>query len=308
MKKVVPALLLLVITLAGNAQTAQFSAQTDTNRILIGEQLTLSLRAEVPKESEFTWPVMADTIQGLEIVAAEKIDTNTKGQTWTILQNIRLTSFDSGYTAIPPLDLAVNGEKITSPAIAIEVAMPPLSEQQEMYDIKEPLEPPFNWLALILWAAGLLLLAALVFFLVRWLSKRKKQEKLTPEQRLSPYEYAQLQLKELEKEQLWQAGKTKEYYSRLTDILRLYLERQMHINAMESTADEVIRKVQALGLPSELNLKVAQLMHLSALVKYAKEKPGAPENERSLATVKDFLEHTKPAEEMEAAEKKEQGV
>src|SRR5690606_2418017 len=139
-------------------------------------------------------------------------------------------------------------------------------------------------------------------FFIKWLKKRKNRVELTPEQMLTPYEYAQLQIGEIEKEQLWQAGKIKEYYSRLTDVMRLYMERQMGINAMESTADELIDNMKERRLATELKEKVDRLLHLRALVKYAKEKPSVSQNENALTTVKHFLEQTKPAEKEENAE------
>ena len=59
-------------------------------------------------------------------------------------------------------------------------------------------------------------------------------------------------LAELEREELWQKGELKAYYSRLVDILRIYLERQMSIQAMESTAEEIIGDLEDQNLPKDL--------------------------------------------------------
>ena len=284
----------LLLSLVGKAQNLSFSATADTDRILIGQQITLTLKGSVPEGTQFTWPTLPDTLKGLQVVAAGKLDTLPENGNWQLSQQLRLTSFDSGYTAIPALALSANDKSVSSPAIAVQVGMPKLKADQDLYDIKKPLEPPFDWLPILSWGGGILAGAGLLIWLVIWLLRRKKQPKLTPEQRLSPYEYAQKQLKELEKEQLWQAGKIKEYYSRLTDILRLYLERQMNVNAMESTADEVIEKVESLGFDTRINEKIAALMRTSAMAKYAKENPGPATNERSMATVQEFLEETRP--------------
>lgn len=301
MKKLLSILILLISVVAW-AQPVRFSAEIDTNKILIGDQFTLQLKGEVAEGTNFQWPIIPDTVSGLDFVDISKIDTLSKDGVWKLSQKLTLTSFDSGYVAIPPLTLKAGNDEASSQAMAVAVEFPQLSEEQDLYDIKEPLEPPFNWIPILIGVAIVLVLGAAIWFLLQWLKKRKNRVELTPEQMLTPYEYAQLQMTEIEKEQLWQAGKIKEYYSRLTDVMRLYMERQMGINAMESTADELIEKMRGIRLPKELQERIDELIHLSALVKYAKEKPGVGQNESALKTVKAFLEQTKPAEKEENAE------
>ncbi len=305
MKRLLNTIFLLTICTVAFSQSPHFTANADTNRILIGEQIVVTLKASLPKNSKFTWPVYTDTIKGLELVESGKLDTITSGDEWELTQNLTITSFDSGYVAFPPLLLNIGNQKVTSPAIAIEVGMPTLKPEQELYDIKAPLEPPIDWIPILLWTLGIIALIVGIVLLVNWLQKRKRTVKLTPEQKLTPYEFALWQIREIEKEQLWQAGKTKEYYSRITDVLRLYMERQMGINAMESTADEIIQKIQILALPSELHQSSIELFHLSAMVKFAKKKPGTEEHERSMTVVKAFLNHTKPVEEKNESETKQ---
>lgn len=293
---------ILAISASAGAQQLSFSADIDTNKILIGDQFKLQLSAEVNEGTSFQWPIIPDTISGLDFVNISKIDTTTEDGIWKLRQTLTLTSFDSGYVAIPPLTLKAGNDEASSQALAVAVEFPQLDEKQEYFDIKEPLEPPFNWRPILIGAAVVIVLGAAIWFLLQWLKKRKNRVELTPEQILTPFEYAQLQISEIEKEQLWQAGKVKEYYSRLTDVMRLYMERQMHINAMESTADELIEKMQELRLHSGLQNRIDQLLHLSALVKYAKEKPGVAQNEEALKTIQEFLQQTKPAEKEENAE------
>lgn len=300
MKRLIAAILLVLSGQQLSAQRASFTTEADTNRILIGEQVQLQLEARLPENSEFTWPVLPDTIPGLEVVKASAIDTISKDGFWTIRQNYRLTSFDSGYTAIPPLDLQVGNKTYTSAAIAMMVSLPEMSEEQDMYDIKAPREAPFNWQRLLVLVGLGILLAAVIITIIYFLRKRRKGPAPEPEHHLPPYEFAMMQLHELEKEQLWQSGRIKEFYSRLTDILRLYLEREKGIPAMESTADEVSDQVSQMRLSKEMKQQVKDLMSLSAMVKYAKEKPGTAANERSLETVRQFLEETKPVEEKNA--------
>ncbi len=308
MKKLIASCLLIIQSALLYGQSATFTSSADTNRILIGEQIVVKLKANLPQGAQFTWPVYADTVKGLELVEQGKLDTTTSGENLELTQKLTITSFDSGYVAFPPMELLLSGKRLSAPAIAIEVGMPQLQPEQDIYDIKEPLEAPFDWLPILLWILGAVLIVIGIIVFIQWLKNRQKQEKLTPEQKLTPYEFAMWQLQEIEKEQLWQAGKVKEYYSRITDVVRLYMERQMRINAMESTADEVIQKMNGLGLPEDLNRRSAELFRLSAMVKYAKKQPGREEHEAAMHTVKAFLEYTRPAEANKETKKEQPEV
>ncbi len=280
----------------------QFSAEADTNRILIGEQIMLSLKAKIPQKTDFQWPAWPDSIVGIELVEAQKLDTVSDKGYWRLRQNLILTSFDSGVAAIPPLTFSANGQSAVSQSIGISVSFPELSEEQDYYDIKKPLEPPFVWTPYIYGALILVALIGLVILAIYFIKKPKKPAQPTLQQKLTPYEYAQYQLRELEKEQLWQAGNLKEFYSRLTDILRLFLEKEKRMNAMESTADEVIEQIRTLPISSELKERTARLFMRSSLVKFAKEKTGAAENEQSMRTADQFLTALKPSEKKENVE------
>ena len=122
---------------------------------------------------------------------------------------------------------------------------------------------------------------------------------LEPEAGMSPYEWAQAQIGRLREEQLWQQGKVKEYYSRVTDIMRRYIEGQMGRPAMESTAYEVVEIIRSMNPEKELMDQCEALMELSIGVKYAKQTPKESDHHQALASLERFLEYYKPREEKE---------
>tara|TARA_Y100000588_G_scaffold28312_1_gene27698 strand:+ start:641 stop:1564 length:924 start_codon:yes stop_codon:yes gene_type:complete len=285
---------LLFIALSGvlKAQPFSFRAEADTNFILIGEQFTVTLTADLDEATSYSWPAFPDSTEGLELVEASSVDTLEKGGRWILEQQLTITSFDSGYFAVPPLTLVVQGQAANTEAIGIAVRFPDLSQREDIYDIKKPLEVPLNW-----WLIALYVLSGLaVILLLVWLwyhnRKKGKAQPTAPELQIPPHKYALMQLAELEREELWQKGELKAYYSRLVDILRIYLERQMSIQAMESTAEEIIGDLEDQNLPKDLFEELKHTLRLSAMVKFAKEKPGPGENEEALKTVRHFIEHT----------------
>jgi hypothetical protein len=274
-----------------------FQVQADTNRILIGEQIRLELQAVIPEDAKVIWPFLADSLASFEIVKKGTLNEEMSGGQKTLTQEIFITSFDSGYAFIPAINLQVGDQRLESQAIGVLINIPVVEEVEDYYDIKEPIDPPLNWpliIGLILFLIGI---GAVIYWVIGRLQKRKHQAVLPPEESVTPYEWARMQLEQLREEQLWQNGKVKEYYSRVTDIMRRYIERQMGHPAMESTAYEVVEIIRSLKPGKELMAGCESLMELSIGVKYAKQTPSESDHHRALATLEDFLEEYKPKEE-----------
>lgn len=297
MKNLTAAILLLFnATLL--AQSPSFGLEADTNTILIGEQVKLKLNATIAASEPFQWPVLPDTISRLVLVEVGPLDTVEMKETLQLQQLLTITSFDSGTVAVPALQLKVGNDSAFSEPLAIEVGLPEVADDENFYDIKAPLDAPFSLWDYAYW----LLLPALILLvglLVWWFIKRREGQgsPAKKEPALPPYDLAMRQLQELEDEKLWQDGKVKLYYSRLVDVLRIYLEREFAIKAMESTAGEVAQKINRFSLPELSDLQ--NMLATSAMVKYARENPLPEENRRALELVRIFVDrtHVKPKEE-----------
>jgi len=296
MKKV----FLLFISLCSilvSAQKTSFSLQADTNSILIGQQINLHLEGKIEAGAEYQWPLLPDTIKGLSIIEEGKIDSLIENNQLILRQNLSISSFDSGVVHIPSLALVSTNDSAFSQGFIISVDLAQAQEDTELYDIKGPKEAPFDWLKWLYIALGAIALLALVF----WLIKRYQTKKQAPEKTvipsLPPGEWALRELADLEKRALWQAGKQKQYYSELIDILRHYLEREYSIKAMESTAEELIGKIKQLHISDRHFQALSKSLRLSIMVKFAKQQALEYENEEALASVKEFVLKNQQQEE-----------
>ena len=96
----------------------------------------------------------------------------------------------------------------------------------------------------------------------------------------------------------------KEYYTRLTDTLRIYIKERFGFSAMEMTTREIINRLQA-----EDPMKVAELREVfetADLVKFAKYSTLINENDRNLVSAIDFINSTKTEEIVEEHKEEEQ--
>ncbi|MBV1888201.1 MAG: hypothetical protein KUG51_02815, partial [Urechidicola sp.] len=120
------------------------------------------------------------------------------------------------------------------------------------------------------------------------------------EERIPPYDLAMLRLGELDKKQLYQHDKVKLYYVELTGIVRTYIERELHIPALESTTDELIEtikdfsKITTLDLPKETIKNLQNLLKEADLVKFAKSKPVLNEIEMHRKDSENIINNLKP--------------
>ena len=100
-------------------------------------------------------------------------------------------------------------------------------------------------------------------------------------------------LQKLKQDELWQAGKVKMYHSAISEIIREYIEKRYEVHALENTTHEIMQSLRFHSIEPNLLTKLNQVLVLSDLVKFAKEKPLAAENEMSLMNAVGFVKGTK---------------
>ena len=144
-------------------------------------------------------------------------------------------------------------------------------------------------------AIALILLALLVWLLV-WYIRRtlsRREAIVKPGPKIPPHVVAIKALVELKNRKLWQNGKYKQYYTALTDILRVYIGGRWGIGAMEMTTDEIIAALSDVELPLESRSNLVSIMRTADMVKFAKAEPAAEDNEDNYTKAYYFVENTK---------------
>ncbi len=304
-------LLLTAAFIQSHAQTSNSGvsvrAAIDTGEIKIGEQFHLVLQAISDSgNSDIIWAAVPDTFNHLMVVSRSSIDTNKSNGQVIYQQKYTLTGFDSGRWYVPAFQFHMRSVKDSSFSKELKTDSFPVLIQSVPVDTTKPFKPikeirtvPFNlfdyWPYLL---AGLIVLLVILFFVFFYKKKKKPlKEKLAPQE--PPYDQAVRSLKALEKEKLWQGGEIKEYYSRLTDILRLYIQRQYQINALEQTSDELLDKIRPVTRLNQQRDQLQYILQMADLAKFAKLQPSEKEHETCMEKAKGFVEWTKPQPEKE---------
>ena len=149
-----------------------------------------------------------------------------------------------------------------------------------------------------------LLLAGVIYLLVRYLHKRGKRisDLFKPAPPVPAHIVAIEALEKLRNEKLWQNNKHKQYYSGLSDILRTYLAGRFEVGAMEMTTDEIADALREVDIEQKSKMDLLSVLRDADLVKFAKATPEASENELAYDKAFYFVENTKPVEVVEEEE------
>jgi hypothetical protein len=295
MKKIIFSIVCL-INFVGFSQSNPVKTDVDTTNIRIGEKINYQITVE--GINKIVFPKLQNTGK-VEVVEEFKTDTLKN----KLIKLYHLTAFDSGQYVIPKQQVLINNKLFYTDSLLINVMTVAVdTTKQQMFTIKPIVEEPyiFDDFKPYLW--WLLLLLAItaggVYYYLR-----KKKVVLFEKKTIPPFDEALQKLKALDKKQLWQHQKTKEYYIELTEIVRGYIEKEWHIPALESTTDELhgfmldFIEIKKLPANKATALRLHKLLQESDLVKFAKFTPMASEIEIHRNEAELLIKELKPKEE-----------
>ncbi|MCH1431683.1 MAG: hypothetical protein L7V31_03790 [Flavobacteriaceae bacterium] len=250
----------------------------DSTAVKIGEQIDYILKVKADSTAQVVFPEQP-LFAPFELLEASPVDTLKTQSHYLYTKKYALIQFDSGDYFIPQQQVLINGFSKIADLVPLRVNTVVVDTiQQKLYDIKPLREVEKNYeilIAQILWSL-VLVLALFGIFYTYLFQKRRKELR---EKELPPFDRAIEELKALENERLSAQKEYKKYYSRLTDVVRRYLEEEAKIDALESTSEELLIKLELRKNAGTLDLDSKTLRSLRAvlqnadLVKFAKSMP-----------------------------------
>ncbi|HIY47653.1 MAG TPA: hypothetical protein IAA35_06425 [Candidatus Alistipes faecigallinarum] len=295
---------------AAGQEIPKVTAHIEPDSILIGDRFDLVIDVEKDLVQVVEFPEFENRDGRIEFVESLPVDTLERdGRHLKLRKRYRLAAFDEGRYNLGTASVLYADKNIidtltTRDSLYLEVTTFQIdSTSQSIYDLKGQRTLPFRLAEIrtyLLWgAAALLLLAAALYALVRWLRSRGKRlgDLFKPAPPLPPHVAAIRALEALHNQKLWQNNRHKQYYSGLTDILRTYIAARWGIGAMEMTSDEIIAAMRPVELPDKARMDLTAILRDGDLVKFAKATPPAEENEADYLKAYYFVEETKLVEE-----------
>lgn len=308
---------MMLLALPAMAGNTTISAKLDSTHVLMGK--TIGLHISVVQDREVNGLMLnlvADTLNAkVEIADKGKADTTAlDNNRLQINRDITLQAFDPGTYQLPAILYVVGGDTLRSKeTLTLTVDSIKVDPQGKIKDFKPVAEAPFKLLDWVpdfisdywwAWLAGLLLLAFGLYAYFKWYKKGINPLKPV-KKRLPPYEEAMQALSNLKSRNLWQNGQEKEYYTTLTDILRVYIDRRFGINAVEMTSTQIMDKIRQNEDAHIAKEQLNNVLEIADFVKFANMHTLADDNEIAFQRAVNFVEQTKPLPQPNEEEGKE---
>lgn len=305
-------ILISIIVLPSAVSATKVTARIDSAYLMMGKQTSIHVETVLPvsgnKEVRILIPPADTLVKNIEVSSVELADSSVVSETLTLLHNITIQSFDSGLYTIPPVKVIAGHDTMLSNHLVLKVLPAQVdSLKGKIHDYADVEEPPHHFLdflspkayRIFIW----LLIAAIViaagYFGWRWFTKRKEVS-ATPAKPIPPYEEAVAALEKLRAEKLCEKGYEREYYTRLTDILRVYLLRRFDIKALEMTSTQILRSLSERNETKLTRRQMEEILTMADFVKFAKMRPLPDDNRRTFNQAMEFIESTKPIPEPES--------
>ena len=284
-------------------------AAIDSIEMLIGEQVHVTVTATTKEGSKVEFPVfkpLQQIIPGVEVLKSTELGTKGKDNGFVDRQVVyTLTSFDDTLYYLPPFVVKVDGKPYESKSLALKVIGIEVDTMhvEKFFGPKDVQDNPFQWSdwSLLFWLSVLMLvLMALGYYLYLRLRDNKPIiTRIRIVKRLLPHQKAMKEIEQIKADKMQQNQENpKEYYTRLTDTLRKYIEDRYGFNAMEMTSSEIIERLER-AMANDANTaetmksELRQLFTTADLVKFAKYSTLLGENDANLVSAIDFINQTK---------------
>lgn len=305
---IIQAILASVIITTAKAQEVRVRAALDTSKALIGDQLHLRLTLEKPPALKVSFPVFSDTLSAdVEIINVHAIDTSAlSANSITLNQELLITVFDTGFFEIPSLPFVVmnQGSPDTMKTLPLYFQVFSVKTDSIIRDIKTVYKVPLgfrDFLPYLLLLTGIGLIAWLLYL---YYTNRKSIGKLltTRNTHESPDVLALKELEQLREEKPWMQNRVKYFYIRISEVLRVYIEQRFKVPALERTTDEIIESLQDTPCKAAEISRLASVLKLADLVKFAKALPEHNESALQIDAAVGFVVETSRNAEPESSE------
>ena len=249
--------------------------------ILVGQQVQIEILSSInsfPDSND-----LLDQFSSFEIIDFLIMDTVVIDSFKYLKYKLNITSWDSGTYRFENLG---SSKKIIVSEIEIN--------ENETKQIKENLKISFSLVDYWIYILIIIILVLTYFLLKKYLKKTEKVlEIVEKELKLDPIELTVNKLETLKKEKLWEKDKINLHFTKVSNIIRKYLELKFNFNALEIPTADIIFKYKEFN-QDDFSIKMLnKILSSCELVKFAKNRPDKSEILIHLENCKDFVINSK---------------
>ncbi len=284
-----PALLLALSATAlagvdgGVLPPEQLRVRASPDKVQLGEPFVVEVAVTHAKEQR--WELVAPGDLGdFDFVGHQRSRKDGRDSSTTVFA-VKLQAYALGQQTTPTFTFEVadplGAGQLPAAGTKIEVVSSLPKDAQKtganLYDVRAPEEVAVRSWRLLYALGAALAAAALAYALYRWL-KRPKPVPAVPEKPPLPLHVrTTAALDALAAQNLPLKGRVKEFYFRLSEIVRAYLGELYGFEALECTTPELLAALSARSTPGLPAKELSDFAQHSDFVRYAKAQPGPDE-------------------------------
>ncbi len=283
--------LLLLALFAAPAAALTLTATVEPPAATIGDHLRYTITAHDADGADL--PLKLENPDPFEVLDARA--DNTAAEKKAVFT---LAVFKTGTLPLPAYSISRTGadgkpETVTAPPLTVEIhsVLKPGDKDPALMPIGDVVDPVFDWKKYIWPIVAVLALLALLAALAYLLRKREKKEvPASPIPARTPMETALAELEKAEAENLYAAGRAKEYFTHIADTVRVYLHEEYGIDVLEKTTAELSE-----SWPSALEEhreRVFYLLRTCDVAKFTKSSLGRDDATSALAVAMYFVKNS----------------
>ena len=287
------------------SQEASVQATINPIEIMIGEQAKVEVKAMMKEGSESVFPVFKpnqEIIPGVEVIDSKDGGVHNAENGYverTVTYTI--TSFDDTLYYLPPFEVKIGGKAFKSKSLALKVLTLDVDtlHPENFFGPKDVQSNPFLWSEwkTPFWLSVLLLLIMVVcyYLYLRLRDNKPIIKSISFVKRILPHQRAINEIEELRSGHRHSDDNQEElknYYTKLTEALRKYIEERYGFSAMEMTSSEIIEQLMKSADSKSLD-ELRHVFQTADLVKFAKYSTLINENDANLVTALEFINETK---------------
>lgn len=279
------------------AEPASIELKPPPAAVTIGTPVELEGVARIPADVVLSFEPPAGDTSPVVALSARLGDAAVEGGTKRQPVLLTVAAFELGVVTLGEQTWTLRATDgapagaLKSPPVRFESVSPPgaSGEGVEIKDIRGPLAPPW-WL----YALPLVLLAAAGYAF--WRRRREGPAEGggagAPVDTRKPHERALDELRELHEAQV----PVKEFYIRLTEILRRYFEARFGVDASVLTTGDLMRHLREAEVDRSVVARCREVFEHADLVKFARWVPATPEIRKDWTESERIVQETAPPE------------
>ena len=294
----------IILTASVLSASAQVSVEAviDSIQIFVGQQAHVTLTATAKENAKVEFPQFKSTeyiTPGVEVLDRKELEQQPQDNGFVSRSMVyTMTSFDDTLYYLPPMTVKIDGKPYKSKSLALKVLTFEVDtlHADQFFGPKDVQDNPFQWSdwSLPFWLSVLMLilLAVTYYLYLRLRDNKPIISHIRIVKRLLPHQKAMKEIEQIKADKMVNSENSKEYYTKLTETLRKYIEERYGFNAMEMTSSEIIERLTASQDQKSLD-ELRQLFTTADLVKFAKYSTLINENDANLVNAIEFINQTK---------------